>query len=246
MSRRVLIGLGQQGGDREGTRTASHRESIYGEVVLDATDHNSAAGGRGEGAAQAAAGSHEIAEASFSQRLRAQAYRCGEVSMRHLVRAEYLSESESNGILQSFGYYINDLPDRASILDILAFLVWIKLESKDEKAVREIRNLTRVMTTAISGRISYCGFSHLNEMPIELYQAFPRVFEICSTLMCPVIQRHEKDFITVTSVNPVTAAAAGLLIGKQIEKDAGIRPFVFVMTTSSTSWTWLCEKHFGT
>ena len=238
MSRRVLIGLGQQGMDREGAAAPPNRGSIYGEVVLDATEQNSA----GSPAYQ---GGSEIAEASFAQRLRAQAYRCGEVSMRHLVRAEYLSEAEAGGILQSFGYYINDLPDRASILDILAFLVWIKLESKDEKAVREIRNLTRVMTTAISGRISHCGFAQLTEMPIELYQALPRVFEICSTLMCPIIQRHEKDFITVASVNPVTAAAAGLLISKQIEKDAGIRPFVFVMTTSSNAWTWLCEKHFG-
>lgn len=241
MSRRVLIGLGQQGGDREGASASAYRESIYGEVVLDATEQNSAVG-----AAAPSSGANEIAEASFAQRLRAQAYRCGEVSMKHLVRAEYLSESEASGILQSFGYYINDLPDRGSILDILAFLVWIKLESKDEKAVREIRNLTRVMTTAISGRIGHCGFAHLTEMPIDLYQSFPRVYEICSTLMCPVIQRNEKDFITVSSINPVTAAAAGLLISKQIEKDAGIRPFVFVMTTSSNAWTWMCEKHFGT
>jgi hypothetical protein len=238
MSRRVLIGLGQPTDDQERPRASAQREAIIGEVVLDATEQNSAAG---EGRPAA----NEITEASFSQRLRAQAYRCGEVTMKHLVRAEYLSEGEANTILQSFGYYINDLPDRAGILDILAFLVWIKLESKDEKAVREIRNLTRVMTTAINGRISHCGFAHLTEMPIELYQSYPRIFEICSTLMCPVIQRNEKDFLTVASINPVTAAAAGLLIGKQMEKDAGMKPFVFVMTTGSNAWTWLCEKHFG-
>ncbi|MCB1091572.1 MAG: hypothetical protein KDL87_08575, partial [Verrucomicrobiae bacterium] len=167
MSRRVLIGLGQQAGDRQGGVASAHREAIYGEVVLDATEQNSG------GAEAQSAG---LTEVSFSQRLRAQAYRCGEVSMRHLVRAEYLNESEAGSILQSFGYYINDLPEKASILDILAFLVWIKLESKDEKAVREIRNLTRVMTTAISGRINHCGFAHLNEMPIELYQSYPKVF----------------------------------------------------------------------
>lgn len=238
MSRRVLIGLGQQTDDQERPRASAHREAIIGEVVLDATEQNSAHGTGREA-------SNEIAEASFSQRLRAQAYRCGEVTMKHLVRAEYLSEGEASTILQSFGFYINDLPDRGGILDILAFLVWIKLESKDEKAVREIRNLTRVMTTAINGRISHCGFAHLTEMPIELYQTYPRIFEICSTLMCPIIQRNEKDFVTVVSVNPVTAAAAGLLIGKQLEKDAGVKPFVFVMTTSSNAWTWLCEKHFG-
>ncbi|MCB1063127.1 MAG: hypothetical protein KDN20_09425 [Verrucomicrobiae bacterium] len=243
MARRQLIGLGQPTGDQEFSNAPAGREPIYGEVVLDATDRNSA--GDGSAAAGQDGGGQELAETSYSERLRAQAYRCGEVTMKHLVRSEYLGESEAQSILQSFNYYINDLPDRSSILDILAFLVWIKLESKDEKAIREIRNLTRVMTSALNGKISHCGFTHLTEMPIELYQGHARVFEICSTLMCPIIQSHEKDFITVASINPITAAASGLLISKQMEKDNGIRPFVFVTTTSSNAWTWLCEKHFG-
>ena len=236
MARRQVIGLGQ---DSSSPSTTADREAVIGEVALDATDRNSA-GGQEDGT------QHALAEASFSDRLRAQAYRCGEVTMRHLVKSDYLGESEAKGILQSYSYYINDLPERASILDILAFLVWIKLESKDEKAVREIRNLTRVMTTALSGKVNHCDFAHLTEMPIELYQGHARVFEICSTLMCPIIQCHEKDFVTVTSINPVSAAAAGLLISKQMERVNKIRPFVFLMTTSSNSWTWLCEKHFGT
>ena len=63
--------------------------------------------------------------------------------------------------------------------------------------------------------------------------------------MCPIVQCHEKDFVSVTSINPITAASAGLLISKQLEKETGVRPFVFVMTTNSNAWTWLCEKHFG-
>lgn len=236
MARRQVIGLGQETSAQE---PAAQREAVYGEVALDATERNSAG-------AQEASGGHQLAEASFSDRLRAQAYRCGEVTMRHLVKSEYLGASEAKGILQSYSYYINDLPERASILDILAFLVWIKLESKDEKAVREIRNLTRIMTSALNGKVNHCEFAHLTEMPIELYQAHARVFEVCTTLMCPIIQTHEKDFVTVTSINPVSAAAAGLLISKQMERTNKIRPFVFLMTTSSNNWTWLCEKHFGT
>lgn len=237
MARRQVIGLGQSDAAQQGA--VADRESVYGEVALDATDRNSAGG-------QDSGQTHELAEASFSDRIRAQAYRCGEVTMRHLVKSEYLQEGEAKGILQSYSYYINDLPERTSILDILAFLVWIKLESKDEKAVREIRNLTRVMTSALNGKVNHCDFAHLTEMPIELYQAHARVFEVSSTLMCPIIQSHEKDFVTVTSINPVSAAAAGLLISKQMERVNKIRPFVFLMTTSSNSWTWLCEKHFGT
>ncbi len=246
MARRQLIGLGQ-GSDDTGYSTATAgREPIYGEVVLDASERNSApASGTGHAGEPMAGAEQGLAETSHAERLRAQAYRCGEVTMKHLVRNGYLAESEAQSILQSFSYYINDLPDRSSILDIIAFLVWIKLESKDEKAIKEIRNLTKVMTTALNGKISHCGFAHLTEMPIELYQGHARVFEICSTLMCPIIQSHEKDFVTVVSINPITAAAAGLLVSKQLEKDNGIRPFVFLMTTTSNAWTWLCEKHFG-
>ena len=242
MARRQLIGLGQPTGEQDRSDASGGREPIYGEVALDATEQNSSGGAEGAGATEGGAG---LAETSYSDRLRAQAYRCGEVTMKHLVKSGYLVESEAQGILQSFSYYINDLPERSSILDIIAFLVWIKLESKDEKAIKEIRNLTKVMTSALNTKINHCGFAHLTEMPIEHYQGHARVFEICSTLMCPIIQSHEKDFVTVVSVNPITAAAAGLLVSKQMEKDNGIRPFVFLMTTSSNSWTWLCEKHFG-
>ncbi|MCB1230044.1 MAG: hypothetical protein KDN19_07255 [Verrucomicrobiae bacterium] len=242
MARRQLIGLGQAPGDEGYAGGTATREPIYGEVVLDATDQNSTGGAT---AAEPGAEGSGLAETSYAERLRAQAYRCGEVTMKHLVQSGYLVESEAQGILQSFSYYINDLPERSSILDIIAFLVWIKLESKDEKAIKEIRNLTRLMSSALKGKISHCGFAHLTEMPIELYQGHARVFEICSTLMCPVIQTHDKDFVTVVSINPITAAATGLLVSKQLEKDNGIRPFVFLMTTSSNAWTWLCEKHFG-
>lgn len=244
MARRLLIAPDQQlPASSNDYHPPAQREPIYGEVVLDATVDDSWV--------QPAPGQSDLSvlpdesEQSFTQRLRIQAYRCGEVTTRQLVGSGYLNEQEGHSILQSFGYYINDLPDRSSILDLIAFIVWIKLESKDEKAVKEMANLTRLMDSVITGKINHCGFAHLTETPIDLYQAHPRIYEICSTLMCPVIQSHEADFVNVASVNPVTAASAGLLISKQLEKDTGARPFVSVMTTSSNAWTWLCEKHFG-
>lgn len=244
MARRLLIAPDQhQPASSNDHQPPLQREPIYGEVVLDATVDES--WHRPQPGQNDLSVLPDESGQSFTQRLRIQAYRCGEVTIRQLVNSGYLNAQEGDGILQSFGYYINDLPERSSILDLIAFIVWIKLESKDEKAVKEMANLTRLMGAVITGKISHCGFAHLTETPLDLYEANPRVYEICSTLMCPVIQAHEADFVNIVSVNPVTAASAGLLISKQLEKDNGARPFVSVMTTTSAAWTWLCEKHFG-
>jgi hypothetical protein len=245
MARRLLIAPDQQQPGSRNDQPPLQRDPIYGEVVLDASVDESCKNNGGNNGQNAQTMLPEESNQSFTQRLRHQAYRCGEVTVRHLVESEYLSGPEGQSILQSYGYYINDLPERGSILDLIAFLVWIKLESRDEKAIKEMRNLTQMMSAAFQGKITHCGFAHLTETPIELYQSNARVYQISSSLMCPVIQAHESDFVSVVSVNPITAASAGLLITKQLEKETGVRPFVFVMTTDSNAWTWLCEKHFG-
>ena len=221
---------------------AADRAGVTGEVELDAVEANSSqAPAPAESSVAVAAA--EIAElvgeegqAAFSARLRQQTFACGEATIRKLAEIQYLNVEDANGILSSFGYYVNDLPDKSSVLDI---------ESKDEKAVKEIRNLTTILKSAASEKIGHMGFAHLNDTPGSLYHGHPRVFEICSTMMCPVIQNNEADFVTLTSVNPITAITAGELVSQELERATGTKPFIVVMTTDSNAWSFLCEKHFG-
>lgn len=249
MARRVLFQPTDRSVDGGGPGQAvADRPAATGEVELDAIELNSAPSqpallGVPEGEVPALA--QIEAGSDFSTRLRQFAYSCGERSIGYLVENKYLGSEDGEGILSSFGYYVNDLPEKSSILDIIAFLVWIKLESKDEKAVKEIRNLTELLKKGTTEKIGHMGFAHLNETPGNLYHGHPRVHEICSTMMCPVIQNNEADFVTVTSVNPITACTAGAAISAELERATGTKPFITVLTTDSSAWSFLCEKHFG-
>jgi hypothetical protein len=243
MARKVLF-QPPVGGD-SAAAVAERPATDAGDVALDATDHNSAPNAVASDASVIDSIVHEEGPAAFSARLREQTLKCAEASIRRLFEIKYLSREDAEGILSSFGYYVKDLPEKSSVLDIAAFLVTIKLESKDEKAVKEIRQITDVLKASLQQKVNHIGFAHLNEMPGQLYQDHDRVFEICSTLMCPVIQASEADFFTITSINPITAATAGALVAQELERATGTRPFTFIMTTDSSAWSFLCEKHFG-
>lgn len=177
--------------------------------------------------------------------LRETALRCGEMTLAHLSRYDYIDRQGCESVLASYQMYVRDLPPRSGIIDMLPFIVSIRFEQWDERAMKELRNLTHVMGEAVFSRVVHCPFLQLVEQPTQLFQNFPRVQEVCATLMCPVVQCHERDFVTVASVNPVTAFSAIQLIEREMTSESGARPFTSVMTTDGTPWNFLCERQFG-
>ncbi len=181
---------------------------------------------------------------SISNCIREQAACCGELTLQYLTQAGVVTGGEAQSILESYGDYVDDVGDSKNILDILAFHIWVKLDTKDERAEKEIRALTANLSSAVESGITHCVFPHTSETPTELYEKFPLAEKICSTLMCPIVQAHERDFVSVASVNPITAATVGLLLEYIMERE-GVRPVTFVLTMSATAWSALCAKQFG-
>ena len=60
-----------------------------------------------------------------------------------------------------------------------------------------------------------------------------------------MIQVSEKDFFSVTSINPFTATAAARLIANEVQHETGKKPFHFVSTTDMNAWKYLQGRHFG-
>lgn len=176
--------------------------------------------------------------------LKEQAICCGELTLQRLTQAGRMSGGDAQSILESYGYYVEDVKGGDSILDILAFHVWVKLDTKDKRAEKEIRNLTAQLASLVPTGVTHCGVTRLADTSAELYEKFPLAEKVCATLMCPVIQAHERDFVSVASVNPVTAATVGVLLEHIMERE-GIRPFTFVLTMDAGDWSALCEKQFG-
>lgn len=183
-------------------------------------------------------------EQTIDECLREQAASCGELSLQHLTQAGHISGSEAQSILESYGYYVDDVKSGQSILDVLAFHVWVKLDTKDQRAEKEIRNLTAQLASIVPSGVTHCAFPRLSDASAEVYEKFPLAEKICATLMCPIIQAHERDFVSVASVNPVTAATVGVLLEHIMERE-GVSPFTFVLTMNAGAWSDLCAKQFA-
>lgn len=181
---------------------------------------------------------------ALDRALRANMFRIAERCMSCLTDADYIAGDEAADVLDSYRIYLEDLEPEEGILDILAFIVSIRLGSNDEKEVAEIRKLGQIVALDFGQKVPHCPFIQLTELPTALYESRPMIRDICRILMCPVVQVNETDFLTLTSVNPYTATLAGKIISGILERETGRKPFIFLLTTDANAWTWLRGKHF--
>ncbi len=178
--------------------------------------------------------------------LRRQMAHCGEYTYQALNKIGKLSPEDTSRITQKYLKVINKTEKGEAFQDALTYLV-VEGWKKEEFEARDVTlELTKALLRYSKTKMSHLAFAHQNDTPIEFYNAFPAVSEICRLLACPIIQVSEKDFLTVTSINPFTATAAARLIINEIEADGGVKPFHFITTTDLTAWRYTCERHFGT
>ncbi|MDF1823944.1 MAG: hypothetical protein P1U68_04835 [Verrucomicrobiales bacterium] len=190
-------------------------------------------------------GKSDIRKISFDL-LNRQIAHCGEYTYQALNKIGKLSPQDTSRITQKYLKTLNTIEKGTPFPDALHFLVtegWKKTEVEARDVTLEItKSLIRYSKT----KVSHLAFAHQTETPIEFYRSYPAVSEICRLLGCPIIQVSEKDFVTVTSINPYTATAAARLISNELEAEVGRKPFYFVTTTDLNAWKYTCERHFGT
>jgi hypothetical protein len=178
--------------------------------------------------------------------LRRQMAHCGEYTFQALNKIGKLSPQDTSRITQKYLKVLNASEKGMPFPDALHYLV-IHGWKKNEVEARDVTlSITKALLRYSKTKVSHLAFAHQTETPIEFYNSFPGVSEICRLLGSPVIQVSEKDFISVTSINPYTATAAAGLISNEIEAEVGRKPFQFITTTDLNAWKYTCERHFGT
>lgn len=178
--------------------------------------------------------------------LRRQMAHCGEYTYQALNKIGKLSPEDSSKMSQKYLKELNATEKGHPFPDALDFLV-VTGWKKDEVEARDVAlELTRALLRYSKTKITHLAFAHQTDTPIEFYNDFPGISEICRLLGCPVIQVSEKDFLTVTTINPFTGTAAARLISNEIESEVGRKPFYFVSTTDLNAWNYTRERHFGT
>lgn len=244
MPRRVLFsttntgGVEQPGGALDAT---GGRPVIFDEVALDS-----------EGFFPDASISGKTEEEKHRETLRLdtllrqQALHTGTVTLEHLSATGYIPAARTAELHQSYENYIADLPSNSPLLDMIAFLVWIKLEKRDEEGMKEISRITDILRDSFSPRIPRGGFTQALKAPADFYANFPEVKAIARTLMTPIVQSHEGDFISTASINPLSSAASANLIATWFEKqNDGRKPFAFLLSLAPDIWTDMCTAHFS-
>lgn len=177
--------------------------------------------------------------------LRRQMAHCGEYTFQALSKLGKLTEEDAGRITQQYLKQINQTPKSKPLIDALQYLVFEAMGKSEIDGRPLLLSLTRALLNYSKTKVTHITFAHQNENPIEFYTNFPKISEICRIMGAPVIQVSEKDFFTVTSINPFTATAAARLIANEIEAEFSRKPIYFVTTTEISSWKYVCERHFG-
>jgi hypothetical protein len=177
--------------------------------------------------------------------LRRQMAHCGEFTFQALNKIGKLSPGDSSRITQQYLRYLNSVEKGKPFTDPLHFLYFEGWKRPEIDARDMILRLTRSLIAYSKTKINHLAFAKETDTPIEFYNSYPTISEICRLLGAPIIQVNEKDFFTITSVNPFTATSAARLVSNEIEQEVGRKPFCFVTTTDFNAWQYLIGRHFG-
>ncbi len=177
--------------------------------------------------------------------LRRQMAHCGEYTFQALNKIGKLSPEDTGRITQQYLKYLNTVEKGRPFMDALVYLCVEGWKRPEIDARDTVLLLTKSLASYSKTKISHLAFANQTDTPIEFYNAFPAISEISRLLGAPVIQINEKDFFTVTSVNPFTASAAARLISNEIQQETGRKPFHFVTTTDLNALKYLHGRHFG-
>lgn len=178
--------------------------------------------------------------------IRRQMAHCGEYTFQALNKIGKLSPEDTSKITQKYLKAVQSMEKGEPFPDAIPFLVMEGWQKKEIEARDLMLGLTRSLLRYTKTKITHIAFAHQNETPIEFYNDYPAISEICRLMSTPIIQVSEKDFFTVTTVNPFTGTAAARLILNEIEAEVGKKAFFFATTTDLNAWKYTCERHFGT
>ena len=177
--------------------------------------------------------------------LRRQMAHCGEYTFQALNKIGKLSPEDTGRITQLYLRYLNTVEKGRPFMDALQYLFLEGWKRPEIDARDTILRLTKSLISYSKTKITHLAFVQQTDTPIEFYNSFPAISEISRLLSTPVIQINEKDFFTVTSINPFTATAAARLISNEIQQETGRKPFCFVTTTDLNALKYLHGRHFG-
>lgn len=171
---------------------------------------------------------------------------CAQDTLRHLLNGTRLTEQTYSQVEARFQAYLLSRRDENQILDLLAYIVSPQEDAEYEAEQHsKLDQWSRALIESMGDRrIARLPFLNCTRAP-SIYRSYPTVFQFCDAMMAPIVQAHEKDIITVASINAVTSMKVAAVIAEMIEEECGRPPIAFVTVAPSKQWKELNRKHFG-
>jgi hypothetical protein len=170
---------------------------------------------------------------------------CAVFTLDELTEQGWVPDSREN-ILTEYSKLLRARREEEPFPEFLVFLAQRNLgaECIQEISSEADRLVSLMLRSQRLRKIVRCPFLHLTRTP-AIYREIPSVQLFCRLMMLPVVQAHEKELITLCSVNPVTAVKAMKIVSQLVEDATGRRPIPAVTVAPAAHWRELNRKHFG-
>lgn len=175
------------------------------------------------------------------------AHQVAEQTLRELEQGGHLTAASSATLMGEYFRLLQTRAEDTPIPDMLAFTAQRDRNFEfDERELSEIDdNCGLILQASWCRRLVRCPFLHLTRTP-GIYRTLPAIFEFCRLLAVPIVQAHEKELITLATINPVTGSRALEAIAQFVEDETGRRPIPSLVIAPARVWRQLVRKHFGT
>lgn len=174
------------------------------------------------------------------------ALHCAESTLAELVDEGILSATAMVEVLDEYHAVACARSGEESIPDVLFFLAQHKVNSEAEEEVLDEADklVTVLLRSSRRRKVVRCPFLNLTRIP-SIYREIPAVMQFCRALMIPVVQAHEKELITLATLNPVAGSQAMGIVSQLVEEASGRRPIPAMVVATAAHWRQLNRKHFG-
>lgn len=171
---------------------------------------------------------------------------CAVFTLDELTEQGWVPRDSRDSILTDYSKLVRARREEEPFPEFLVFLAQRNLgaECIQEVSCEADRLVSLMLRSHRLRKIVRCPFLHLTRTP-SIYREIPSVQLFCRLMMLPVVQAHEKELITLCSVNPVTAVKAMKIVSQMVEDATGRRPIPSVTVATAAHWLELNRKHFG-
>ena len=125
--------------------------------------------------------------------------------------------------------------------DPLEILVGVRIADEEQRPM-EIERMGRAMSQMLDNPLVLVPFANRLPTPTAFYDTYPTIYQLCQSLMTPVVFAEESEVVGIASINPVGLLLMEEHITQSLSEITGTRPIVSRLLVDHEVWESICRK----